>query len=120
MKLTSSLKAWRAKLGGAAGLGEHHRPLDVGGGGADEDQPRDHERERGQAEREGGDDAERVVDRRADVAVGGAEQGADAVDALQGLIAGNAVRHAVRDYTTAALRTRAARSAPSLPRTRPR
>ena len=81
------------EAGGSSGLREHHRPFDVGGGGADEDQPRDHERERGQPERERGDDAERVIDRGADVAVGGAEQGAGAVDALQGLVSMDALGH---------------------------
>ena len=58
----------------AAGLGVANRPLRVGRGGRGEDQPRDDEDERRQPERVDGGDAERVVDRRADVAVGRREQ----------------------------------------------
>ncbi len=73
---------------GAAGLRVHHRRLGVGGGGAHEDQPGDDEGDRGQPEGEGGGDAERVVDRGADVPVGGREQGADAVDPAERLVLG--------------------------------
>ena len=41
----------------------------------------------------GGGDAERVVDRRADVAVGGREQRADAVDAAQRFVSGDSLGH---------------------------
>ena len=57
-----------------AGLGEEHRPLGVGRGRAGEDQPRDDEDERREPERDRRGDAERVVDRRADVPVGGREE----------------------------------------------
>ena len=78
---------------GAAGLRVHHRRLGVGGGGGGEDQAGDDEGDRGQAEREGGGDAERVVDRGADVAVGGREQRADAVDAAQRFVSGDSLGH---------------------------
>ena len=58
----------------AAGLRVHRRRLGVGGRGAEEEEPRDDEDDRGQAQRERGDEAERVVDRRPDVAVGRREQ----------------------------------------------
>src|SRR5205823_6599807 len=54
-----------------------------GGGGQVEDPAGQHEDDRRQPERERGDQAERVVDRRADVAVGGREQRVDAQHALQ-------------------------------------
>ena len=81
------------EAGGAAGLRVHHGRLGVGGGGGGEDQPGDDEGDRGQAEGEGGGDAERVVDRGADVAVGGGEQGADAVDAAQRFVSGDSLGH---------------------------
>ena len=71
----------------AAGLRVHDRRLRVGRGGEGEDQPRDHERDRGEAERVERDDAERVVDRRADVAVRGREQRSGAVHPAQVLFA---------------------------------
>jgi hypothetical protein len=55
----------------AAGLRVVNRPLGVRRRRAGEDQPGDDEDDRGQAKRVDGDDAEGVVDRRADVAVGG-------------------------------------------------
>ena len=64
--------------GGAAGLGEHRRRLGVGRGRQVEDPAGDDEDDRREAERVGGDQAERVVDRGADVAVGGREQRARA------------------------------------------
>src|SRR4051794_5899556 len=114
MKLTISLKAWRAELeetpapgdinpaaaegagvageaGGAAGLGEHHRRLGVGGGRGGEDQPGDDEGDRGQPEGERGGNAEGVVDRGADVAVSGGEQRSDAVDAAQRFVSGDSL-----------------------------
>ena len=81
------------EAGGAAGLGEHHRRLGVGGGGGGEDQAGDDEGDRGEAEGEGGGDAERVVDRGADVAVGGGEQRPDAVDAAQRFVSGDSLGH---------------------------
>ena len=81
------------EAGGAAGLRVHHRRLGVGGGGGGEDQAGDDEGDRGQAEGEGGGDAERVVDRGADVAVGGGEQRADAVDAAQRFVSGDSLGH---------------------------
>ena len=81
------------EAGGAAGLGEHHRRLGVGGGGGGEDQAGDDEGDRGQAEGERGGDAERVVDRGADVAVGGGEQRSDAVDAAQRFVSGDSLGH---------------------------
>ncbi len=71
---------------GATGLRVHHRRLGVGGGGEDEDDAGDHERDRGQPERIERHDAERVVDRRADVPVGGREQRAGAVHPRQRLV----------------------------------
>ena len=62
----------------AAGLREHRGGLGVGEGGGDEQEAGEHEDDRSETHRRCRDDAERVVDRRADVAVGGAEQGGDA------------------------------------------
>ena len=81
----NSLNARRAKLERAAGLGVHRRRLGVGGGGAEEDEAGDDEDDRRQAEREARDQAQRVVDRRADVPVGGREEGVDAQDPLEAL-----------------------------------
>ena len=67
----------------AARLGVHRRRLGVRRGGAEEDRAGDQEDQRRQAEREARDQAQRVVDRRADVAVGGREEGVDAQDALE-------------------------------------
>ena len=71
------------EAGGAAGLGEPHRPLGVGGRGGGEDDARRDEDERRQPERVDGGEAECVVDRRADVAVRGGEQRGRAEDTLQ-------------------------------------
>ena len=71
----------------ATRLGEHRGRLRVGGGREIEDHPRDHEHDRRQAERIGGDEAERVVDRGADVPVGGREQRARAENAAQSVLA---------------------------------
>ena len=57
-----------------AGLRVAHRPLRVRGGRRGEDEAADDEDERREPERDPGDEAERVVDRRADVAVSGREQ----------------------------------------------
>ena len=67
----------------ATRLREHRRRLGVGGRGAGEDEPGDQEHHRRHPEREDRDQPERVVDRRADVAVGGREQGARAEHALE-------------------------------------
>ena len=67
----------------AARLGEEHRPLGVRRRGAGEDQPGDDEDERRQPERDRRGDAERVVDRRADVAVRGREERRRAEHALE-------------------------------------
>ena len=67
----------------AARLRVHRGRLGVGGGGAEEEEPGDDEDDRRQAERERRDEAERVVDRRADVAVGGGEEGVDPQDPLE-------------------------------------
>ncbi len=66
-----------------ARLRVHGRGLGVGGRGQVEDEAGDDEHHRREAEREGGDEPERVVDRRADVPVGGREERVDAQDALE-------------------------------------
>jgi hypothetical protein len=71
----NSLKAWRAN--------ELEPP--ASGYREVEDHAGDDEDDRRQPERERGDEAERVVDRRAHVAVGRREERVDAQDALQGL-----------------------------------
>ena len=82
---------------GAAGLGVEDGRLDVGGGGEGEDHPGDHEGHRRQPERVERDQAERVVDRRADVPVGGREQRARAVDASQRRLAWVPLGHQGRE-----------------------
>src|SRR5262249_49222702 len=67
----------------AAGLREAHRPLGIGRSGAREDEARDDEDDRRQAERVDRYDAEGVVDRGADVAVGGREERVRSEDALE-------------------------------------
>ena len=59
---------------GAAGFREHGRALGVRFGRQREQPAGEQEDQRRQAERMGGDESERVVDRRADVAVGRSEQ----------------------------------------------
>ena len=59
---------------GAARLRIANGALGVGRGSGGEDQPADEEDERRQPERDSGDEPECVVDRRADVAVGGREE----------------------------------------------
>ena len=78
---------------GAAGLREHHRRLGVGRRRGGEDQARDDEGDRRQAKRKRRRDAKRVVDRGANVAVGGGEQRADAVDAAQRFVARDPLGH---------------------------
>ena len=68
---------------GPAGLGEHRGRLGVRRGGQEEDEPRDDEDDRGEPERERRHQAERVVDRRADVAVRARGERVDAEDALE-------------------------------------
>jgi hypothetical protein len=70
----------------AAGLGVVHGSFRVRERGGREDEPRDHEDDRRQPEREDGGDAERVVDRRADVAVRGRKQRRRAEHALEPLL----------------------------------
>ena len=67
--------------------------LGVGRGGHREDDARDHEHEWGQPEREARRDAERVVDRGADVAVRGGEERGRAEDALEAVLLPPATRH---------------------------
>ncbi len=66
-----------------ARLGEENGPLGVGRGRAGEDQPRDDEDERCEPERNRRGDAERVVDRRADVPVRGREESRRSQHALE-------------------------------------
>ena len=68
---------------GAAGLREAHRALGVRRGGGREEEAGDDEDDRRQPEREDRDYAERVVDRRADVAVRGGEERVRSEDALE-------------------------------------
>ena len=81
MKLTSSLKAWRAKRRRAAALAEHRPALDVGERGEHEQQAGGEEDQRRQPEAAVGDDAEREVEREADRRVGDREQQRDAEEA---------------------------------------
>ena len=77
----------------------------VGGGG--EEEAGDDEDERRQAEREDRGEAERVVDRGADVAVGGREERRGAENSLEALLSPPA---AVRTLLTLAGRRQAERS----------
>ena len=79
--------------GGAAGLRVHRRPLGVGRGRAGEDQAGDDEDHRREPQRQRRDQPEGVVDRRADVAVGRAEQRARAEHPFQPLMLRPALRH---------------------------
>src|SRR5205823_4843093 len=74
-----------------------------------EDEPADDEDDWRQAERDAGDEAERVIDRRADVAVGGREERRRAEDPLEavtltpapwhgGMLRGRPARHAREDH----------------------
>jgi hypothetical protein len=94
MNDTSSLNACRAKLEETAGFGEHRRPFGVRLGGEREQPACEHEHDRRQPERVGRDETERVVDRRAHVAVGGREQTADPYAAPQSV--GLDARHFAR------------------------
>ncbi len=78
---------------GAAGLREHGRGLGVGGGGGGEDQSRDQEHHRRHAEGVDRHQAERVVDRAADVPVGRGEQRAGAQHPLQAAVLGSVLGH---------------------------
>jgi hypothetical protein len=62
------------KGGGAAGLRKHCRPLGIGLCGEGEEPPSKHEDHGCEAERVSGNQAERVVDRGADVAIGSRKQ----------------------------------------------
>jgi hypothetical protein len=66
-----------------SGLGVHRGGLGVRGGRRGEDQPRNQEHDRGHPEREDRHQPQCVVDRAADVAVGGAEQGTGAEHSLE-------------------------------------
>ena len=77
----------------AAGLGEHRRGLGVGGGGGGEDQAGDHEHHRRHAGRVDRHEAEGVVDRAADVAVGGREQRPGSEHALEPAVLGPVLSH---------------------------
>ena len=77
----------------AARLGVHRGGLGVGGRRQIEDEAGDDEDDRRQAERERRDEAERVVDRRAHVPVGGREEGVDPQHPLEAVQA--AFGHAV-------------------------
>src|SRR2546421_6669278 len=68
---------------GSSGLRKAHRPLGVGRGRRGEEEARDDEDEGRQPQREGGGYAERVVDRRADVAVRRGEEGVRPENALE-------------------------------------
>src|SRR2546421_5480705 len=68
---------------GAAGLRVEHRPFRVRRSGRREEEAGDDEDDGRQPEREGGGYAERVVDRRADVAVRGGEKSVRPEDALE-------------------------------------
>ena len=78
---------------GAAGLGEAHRSLCVRERRRGEDDAGDEEDERRQAEREGRGDAERVVDRGADVPVDGGEESGRPEDALEAMLFTAPPRH---------------------------
>ena len=78
----------------AARLREHRRRLGVRRGGAEEEHPGDQEDDRGETQRVARDEAERVVDRRSDVAVGRREEGVDPQDALEAVQ--SAFRHVNR------------------------
>ncbi len=77
----------------AAGLGVADGSLRVRDGGRSEDQPRDREDDRRQAERVARGDAERVVDRGADVPVGGREERRRPEDALERSLLATPPRH---------------------------
>ena len=99
----------------AAGLGVADGALGVGRRRAREDEARDQEDERRQPEREDGGDAERVVDRGADVAVRGREERRRPEDALE-LYLRACVYSARRDSTQPAGRSL---SGMARPRARP-
>ena len=71
------------EAGGAAGLREPHRPLGVRGRSRREDDACDDEDDRRQPERIDGGEAERVVDRGADVPVRGGEERRRTENALE-------------------------------------
>ena len=67
----------------AAGLGQRRRALGVGERDDQEEDPRAEEHDRREAERVRGDDPEREVDRRCDLAVGDREERGGVEDALE-------------------------------------
>src|SRR5438067_7709329 len=73
------------EAGRTARLGITDGAFGVRRGGRREDQAADDEDERCEAERDPGDEAERVVDRRPDVAVRGGEERGRAEDTLEAL-----------------------------------
>ena len=81
------------EAGGAAGLGVHRGGLGVGGGGGGEDQAGDHEHHRRHPGGVDRHEAERVVDRAADVSVGGREQRARPEHALEPAVLGAVLSH---------------------------
>ena len=85
---------------GAARLGEARRAFGVGGSGGGEHDARDDEDERRQTERVDGGQAQCVVDRGADVAVGGGEEGGGAEHPLHlDLTPAAASRHGGEAYS---------------------
>ena len=72
------IEGMAGERGRPARFGEHRRALGIGFRGQREQAAGEDEHQRRQPERMGGDEAERVVDRGADVAVGGGEQAGDA------------------------------------------
>ncbi len=106
------------EAGRAARLRVHRRRLRVGGGGQVEDESGDDEDDRRQAEREARHQPEGVVDRAADVAVGGREEGVDPEHALEAVEAtlghlGVLLRMLERDAAAPRLRGRGALAAGS-------
>ena len=68
---------------GAAGLRDRRRSLRVGEGDEQEEDAAEQEDERREPERVGGDDAEREIDRRGDLAIGDREERRRIEDALE-------------------------------------
>ena len=89
---------------GAARFGEHRGALGVGLGRQREQAAGEQEHQRREAERVRGDETERVVDRGADVAVGGGEQAGHADRPAQPVLA--EARHAPATLGTRAIKIR--------------
>ena len=100
--------------GGAAGFGIHRRTLGIRLGRQHEQATREHEHQRREAQRVEGDQAERVIDGRADVAVGGGEQARHAHRPPQPVLGETRHRYTPRPgsgrIASAASRSRAARA----------